>query len=72
MTSAFNKIAVGTAQFATNLSHVPARARPVTDELEATLKLAVQSGLRTLDTAAAYGEVEANIGRLARAHINFG
>ena len=65
MTSALDKIAVGTAQFATNLTHLHARGRPAGEELEATLKLAVQNGLTMLDTAAAYGEVETLIGRHA-------
>ena len=65
MTSALDKITVGTAQFATNLTQIHARGRPAAEELEATLKLALQNGLTTLDTAAAYGEVEALIGRYA-------
>ena len=65
MTSALDKITVGTAQFSTISNQVHARGRPAGDELEATLKLAVQAGLTTLDTAAAYGDVEALIGRLA-------
>lgn len=65
MTSALEKIAVGTAQFATPNTGVDARGRPIARELEATLKLAIQAGVTSVDTAAAYGEVEALIGRLA-------
>jgi aryl-alcohol dehydrogenase-like predicted oxidoreductase len=65
MTSPLDKIAVGTAQFATSLSPADSHRRSAKEGLEATLKLAVQSGLTTLDIAAASGPAAALIGRLA-------
>jgi aryl-alcohol dehydrogenase-like predicted oxidoreductase len=65
MLSLIDKIAVGTTQFASHLANPQARARSAEEELAATLKLAVQAGLTTLDTDVAHCDIDALIGRLA-------
>lgn len=60
-----DKIAVGTTRFASHLANQQPRARPAEEELAATLKLAAQADLTTLDTDVTHCDIDAMIGRVA-------
>ncbi|MDE2396803.1 MAG: aldo/keto reductase [Burkholderiales bacterium] len=60
------QLALGTVQFGLAYG-VAGRGQAVPeDEVRAVLEDAAARGVRTLDTAAAYGDIEARLGRLAR------
>ena len=57
------KLALGTAQFGSNYGIANARGRIPPEEISEILRYAVQKGIRTLDTAHAYGESELVLGK---------
>jgi len=62
------KIALGTAQFGLDYGIANAAGKPPLAEMTKTLELAHARGVRTLDTAHAYGDAEERIGRYLAAH----
>ena len=63
----FARLGLGTVQFGQAYGVSNARGRVPQAEAAAILRRAAQAGLRTLDTAAGYGEAEAVVGALADA-----
>jgi hypothetical protein len=61
-----SRLALGTAQLGRSYGIANRRGRPSVEETRAILGLAVDAGIRCLDTAAAYGEAETRIGRFLR------
>lgn len=62
------ELALGTVQFGLRYG-VAGRAEPVpTPEVRTILKMAWDGGIRTLDTAPAYGDIEARLGDLMAGH----
>ncbi len=59
-----SRLGLGTVQFGQAYGVSNARGRVPQDEVGAILRRAAQAGLRTLDTAAGYGEAEAVLGAL--------
>jgi aryl-alcohol dehydrogenase-like predicted oxidoreductase len=64
-----SRLVLGTAQLGMPYGVANTHGRPSLQEAWAMLTLALDSGIRTLDTAAAYGEAEATIGRYLRERI---
>ena len=58
------KLALGTAQFGSDYGIASASGRPSTNDIRGILRLARQSGIDTLDTAAAYGNSEEVLGNV--------
>lgn len=57
------KLGLGTAQFGSDYGITNRRGKVPADEIESLLRLAADSGVRVIDTAAVYGESEAALGQ---------
>ena len=64
MTRAANRLGLGTVQFGQAYGISNTRGRVPAAEVEAILRRASNAGMRTLDTAAGYGDAEQVLGRL--------
>jgi aryl-alcohol dehydrogenase-like predicted oxidoreductase len=69
--TALKRLGLGTVQFGYNYGVSNSVGRPGESEISAILEYAAASGIVYLDTAAAYGEAEALIGRLSPASHRF-
>ena len=58
-----NKLAIGTAQFGLDYGVANSEGKAGLSEIEKILTLAQEMGIDTLDTAIAYGDSEANLGK---------
>jgi aryl-alcohol dehydrogenase-like predicted oxidoreductase len=65
------RLILGTAQFGLDYGISNTRGLIHQAEIEAILTRAEEAGITTLDTAAAYGESEANIGKVLHSNSNF-
>ena len=71
MTRTDNRLGLGTVQFGQDYGISNRRGRVPHDEVAAILQRAAAAGMRTLDTAAGYGEAEQVLGALASATRSF-
>ncbi|MBS0472184.1 MAG: aldo/keto reductase [Proteobacteria bacterium] len=67
MTRLLSRLGIGTVQFGQAYGISNARGQVPQDDVRAILSRAAEAGLRTLDTAAAYGEAETVLGALNEA-----